>query len=333
MNDHDVRLTIPWDEVFVVEPNYDGWRLDLYLTQKIQRATRSQIRRIIRNSDVRIAGRPARTASVVRPGDEIRMPRIERIDPMTPLLDDIRVLLERPELIIINKPAGTLVHRNAAEVSRTVDMWATRHENRTGDRLEPIHRTDRDTSGILVIGRGIENIRDLRAAFENNRVQKTYLAIVDDPQKQWTVNLSRSFDQPLGPDIHSSVRLRMGLGTLTCATHASCLVRHHSRALLRVNIEQGRQHQIRAHLSLAGTPIVGDKLYAMGDQFFEAWLQNPGHPDLTAQLAVRWHALHAWRIALPLGARMVNAQCAPPAHFSALLGRTPCELSDCLNDD
>jgi 23S rRNA pseudouridine1911/1915/1917 synthase len=329
MSDQDFRLTIPWDEVFIVEPNYAGWRLDVYLAQKIHRATRSQVRRILMNSDVQLAGKPARTSSIVRAGDEVRLPRIERIDPMTPTLDSIRVLLDQNDLVVINKPSGTLVHRNSTEVSRTVDMWANGYC--PDERLEPVHRTDRDTSGVLVLGRGLETIRALRAAFENVDVEKVYVAVVEDPERRWAVGDLHSFETPLGPAQGSVVRLRMGHGDLPCATHVRCMHRTTERAFLEVRIEQGRQHQIRAHLSLHGTPVTGDKLYGMGDDFFEAWLQHPGHPNLTSMLATRWHALHAWKIRIPHRGRRIGVTAPIPEQLAELVEHTPCELSVLLD--
>lgn len=318
MTDDWQPLHLPWDEIFIVEGNYNGWRLDLYLTQKIHRASRSQITRILKTCDVRLNERPARTGDKVRAADVIRIARTERIDPDTPQLDAIGVLADLHDVVIINKPAGMLVHRTAGEVSRTVEAWASLiHPDQ---RLDPTHRLDRETSGCLVLGRGLDRIRELRAIFDQSRATKTYLAVLDDPGQAWLTGSRRTFDTPLGDDTTSSISLRIGQGTLPCATHVHCFERRGRWALTAINIDQGRQHQIRAHMAMFGTPVAGDKLYGMGDDFFASWLRSPGHPDLIRALPLRWHALHAWHIEVPAAPLAVHAMAPIPEHIVSLVG-------------
>lgn len=304
---------VDWVDRWTVEPNYDGWRLDQYLAQKLKRATRSQVARILRSGQVRFAdGRRARPASRVRPGDVVELPRTERADPATPPLDQVRVLFDRDDILVLDKPAGMLVHRTAHEATRTVEAWLA---DRVDGRCEPVHRLDRDTSGCLVCARGDDAIRELRTAFADGAVRKHYVARVHDPEGLWQVGSRRVLDTPLGPDPDALVRLRMGVGSLPALTRARCRERTDGIAELDVEIEYGRQHQIRAHMALFSTPIVGDKLYAMGDEFFLAWLDDPGADTLVAQLALRWHALHAARIDLRANGRDVDVTAEPPPHL------------------
>jgi 23S rRNA pseudouridine1911/1915/1917 synthase len=314
----DVLLRIAFDEVFVVEPNYAHWRLDRYLTQKIQRASRTQVGRFLRMGGTTCAGRPARASTRVRPGEEVRIRRTEVMDPDTPTLDAVEILFEDPELLILNKPPGMLVHRNAGEVSRTIDAWL---DDRFPDvRISPVHRLDRETSGCLVCARGLPAIRQWREVFDASTARKEYLTVVLDPESTWLPGSTRDFDTPLGFDAASAVKLRVGRGDWFCCTHARCLARAGDLAWLAVTIDQGRQHQIRAHLFLHRTPVVGDKLYAHGDAFFLDWLDHPAAPRLVAQLTTRWHALHARQLTLhrPSGPLVVEAPV--PAHMQALAG-------------
>ncbi len=262
-----------WVDRWVVETNYDGWRLDQYLAQKLKRATRSQVRRILQGGAVRFAdGRRARPASRVRPGDVVELPRVERADPDTPSLDDVRVLYDADDVLVLDKPAGMLVHRTAHEATRTIEAWlAARIEG----RCEPVHRLDRDTSGCLVCARGDDAIRELRSAFADSSAAKRYVAWAHDPGGVWQIGDQRTLDTPLGLDPDAAVRLRMGRGSLPAVTDVRCTDRLAHRAVLDVRITFGRQHQIRAHLAMAGTPVVADKLYGMGDDFFVAWLDAP----------------------------------------------------------
>jgi len=305
-----------WIDVHVVEEMYAGMRLDLFLTKRIKRATRSQVARIIRRG-VSVDGRVGRAAMRVRTGQRVEIPRHERGDPGAPGLDDVEVLTEDEGVVVVCKPPGMLVHRTAHEATRTVEAFlGARYP---GERVEATHRLDRDTSGVLVCGRGLDAIRSLRRAFANHLVDKCYLAVVDDPAHRWSEGQRETFDAPLGFQPDARVALRMGLGDLPCVTRAGCVARTSERALLEVTMEGGRQHQIRTHLALFGTPIAADKLYGMGEAFFTRWLDAPGDAALVAALSTRWHALHAWRVSFTYGGRHHRIEAPTPERLRALL--------------
>jgi 23S rRNA pseudouridine1911/1915/1917 synthase len=308
---------IPWEERFVVERNYHGWRLDRYLTDKLHRATRTQVSQIARQG-MWYDGRWVRKGGVtVRAGAEIRIPRVEFADPATPPLSDITVLHRSGTVIVVDKPAGMLVHRTAHEATRTIEAWTA---TAFGDeRVESVHRLDRETAGCLVCGVGFEAIRDLRTLFSGVEVQKRYAAIVEDPGQRWNPGDEREIDIPLGLDASSRVGIRMGPGDLGCRTFARCRSRAGTAALLDVEIEQGRQHQIRVHLALTGTPVVGDKLYAMGDDYFLRWINAPGRPDLVEQLATRWHCLACVGVEFSHAGRRHRVELPIPRHMNELL--------------
>lgn len=299
-----------WTERFEVARNYDGWRLDRYLTDQLKRATRSKVTRIIKASTRFEDGRRVKPGAIVRAGDVVLIDRVEKIDPATPCIESVGIIAERDDFVVLDKPAGMLVHRTAHEVSRTVDAFIA--ERYPAERVGPLHRLDRDTSGVLLCGRGVDAIRRGQDLFEASAPKKTYLALVHDPGARWTPGDETRIDTPLGFDPTSAVELRMGHGTLECATHVRVRSRSDRRALVEVQIERGRQHQIRAHLSMAGTPIVGDKLYRMGDSFFLDWLAEPGDGALASMLETRWHCLHAWRLELDwCGERLAFESVAP----------------------
>lgn len=305
-----------FEERYVVEGNYDGWRLDRFLTEKLKRASRSRVVRIIKAAVRFEDGRRVKPGATVRAGDVVLIDRVERRDPASPPLDAVCVLHEDDDLLVIDKPAGMLVHRTAREATRTVDAWCRWRFPET--RVEPAHRLDRDTSGVLVCGRGADAVRDLRLLFRDGGVEKEYVAAVADPLGQWERGDERVFATPLGLDAGSELGVRMGRGSLPCRTFARCFRRASGAAFLDVRIEQGRQHQIRAHLALFGTPLVGDKLYAHGDAFFAAWADAPGTPRLEAQLRTRWHCLAAVRVHFRFGGRTVNIRAPWPDHMNAL---------------
>jgi 23S rRNA pseudouridine1911/1915/1917 synthase len=305
-----------WEDLWVVELNYAGWRLDRFLTEKIRRATRSKVARILRSDPVTVNGRPARTGQRVWPGDQVAIRRVERQAPRAASVAEPSILDRGPGWIALHKPPGMLVHRSAHEVSGTVDGWLERAE--AGMRVEPVHRLDRDTSGVLLCGVGVESIRALREMFGSGSMEKTYAAWVLDDARRWCPDDRATFTWPLGLDATSPVGVRMGLGSGACATHVRCVSRRGDRAGLAVRIDGGRQHQIRVHLFMAGTPVVGDKLYAMGDAYYLALYDRPDDPDLLGRLETPWHCLHAakLRATLPTGPLWVSAPLPP--HFPLL---------------
>lgn len=310
-----------WEDRLVVEQNYAGWRLDRYLAEKLRRASRSQAARIVREGARLLDGRATRPSTRVRSGDVIVLPRVERADPETPDLDAVRVLAEGPGFVALDKPAGMLVHRTAAEATRTVEAFLARRY--PGRRIEPVHRLDRDTSGVLLAGEGLEAIRALRALLAGRAATKQYMAVVSDPAVRWPVGAADVLDTPLG-FAGGAVRLRIGAGDWPCATHVRCVARREALALLDVTIDGGRQHQIRAHLALEGTPLHGDKLYEAGDDFFLDWIDRPGAPDLVGRLPTRWHCLHAWRLRVPWAPAPIEVEAPPtllaPLGFDPLTG-------------
>lgn len=306
----DFGVFVGWVERFEVESNYDGWRLDRFLTDRLHRASRSKVTRIIKSSVRFEGGRKVKPGSIVRRGDVVLIDRTENLDPETPSFDDVRVIHSSDDFLVLDKPAGMLVHRTAHEATRTVEAYLA-HVFPT-ERIDPLHRLDRDTSGVLLCGRGLDVIREAKALFEESEPEKTYQALVADPTQRWEPKARRAVDVPLGFDASSDVRLRMGAGELPCASHFECISTRDGQALLTVQIERGRQHQIRVHLGMLDTPIVGDKLYQMGDDFFQEWLRRPGSTELVEQLPARWHCLHAWKLKVPWNGTVLEFESAVP---------------------
>lgn len=311
------------ERTFSVDQNHHGWRLDAFLAARIRRLSRSAAARIIRGGGVRLVPeRRARPASTVRQGDTVVLR--QHLESELLQYDALRVLLQTPAFVAIDKPAGMLVHPTATAFRNTVMQWATD----VGGFPEAcvVHRLDRETSGVMIFARGPAHARRLSAAFASpGAVLKRYLAIALDPQARYAVGDHGTIDIPLGFDETSVLpRLVMGRGTLSALTHWRCVQRGvgtgSDLALLEVEIAGGRQHQIRAHLALVGTPIVGDKLYAHGAEYYLDWVE--GRADRSVLRCDR-QALHASELELEdEGVRHVL--CAPPPQlYGALLSGTP----------
>lgn len=284
---------------YEVDGNNDGWRLDRFLTQCMPRVSRSQAGRIARDGDVQvIPPRKVKAGARLRTGDVVIVR--QQLAPEWVQDAEVEIIYRDEALIVVGKPSGMLVHESSSVRLNTVQKFLQRQGYA---QAEPVHRLDRETSGVLICAARRELVPVLRGVFATAHPQKIYRALVHDPQGHWQVGARQLIDTPLGNDPSSILDVKMAAGTLEARTHVEVLGRlEHAfgpMADLRVRIETGRQHQIRVHLALQGTPIAGDKLYSLDDAFFMALHSRPQDPELLAQLAFERQALHAWKVGLP----------------------------------
>ncbi len=285
---------------FDVDSNFDEWRLDKFLSHRLSRLSRDKANAIAKHGDVTLRP-PRRTkpATRLRAGEVVVLR--EHLPPEWVQDAEVSTLLEDDDLLILNKPAGMLVHESASVRLNTIQHYLMR---KGIDGAEPVHRLDRETSGVLVCARRHDLVPTLRDLFATDHPDKVYRAIVHDPERRWVDSGRVTITHPIGPQTHRELSLRMGPGDLHATTHVTPIGGWEDPEWgwlsdVQVAIETGRQHQIRVHLEMEGTPIAGDKLYGHPDHFFMAVCDAPDDPDLTAQLAYPRHALHAWRITLP----------------------------------
>ena len=289
---------------FEVDQNFEGWRLDQYLADRIPRLSRAKAGQIARHGDVRLQPPRGRLKASTRlqQGDVLIVR--EQLGEEQTQYDEVRVLHRDAGLLILDKPAGMLVHESSTTRLNTITMYL--REALGEAQAEPVHRIDRETSGALVCARRQELVPVLRGQFadEASGPQKVYRALALDPSGQWPTGAHRTLAYPLGFDPASTLPIKMGPGRLPATTHVRCLGRRDlplgfgPAADLEVRIETGRQHQIRVHLALENTPIAGDKLYSLDDNFFRAISDDPKDLNLQAQLPFTRQALHAWRLRL-----------------------------------
>ncbi|HTS79228.1 MAG TPA: RluA family pseudouridine synthase [Myxococcaceae bacterium] len=283
------------DVTFTVEPNYDGWRLDRYLCEKIRRLSRTRVQRILERSLV--ADRPLKPSTRVHPGLTFRLRRRVQAEPDVPA--NVVEVYRDVHLLVLDKPAGLPIHPTARYHHNTlVKLLERRHG--PGLRADPAHRLDRETSGLLVCGRGAEASRALMRAFQSGDVHKEYLAIVEGhPPDAFVV------DAPIAEgtaEVRIAVRIdhRAGKPARTRFAVERRFVRDAAPfALLRCFPETGRQHQIRVHAREAGFPLVGDKIYGPDPGYFDRFSKRCLEPEAWARLRLPRHALHAARLAFP----------------------------------
>jgi 23S rRNA pseudouridine1911/1915/1917 synthase len=283
---------------FTVEPNYAGWRLDRYLQQKIRRLSRERIQRLIETRIEHDGPARLKPSTRVTPGMRFALLKEAEPEPETPL--EFGVVLDDGDLVVVDKPAGLPVHPTARYAAHTFTALA--RQRFPGRKVDPAHRLDRETSGLLACGGSPEMTRALKSSFARGRVEKTYLALATGPARD------RRFavEAPLALTGASAVRVRMHVreGGLPARTEFEVLGRRLAPdgvpvLLVACRPRTGRQHQIRAHLHHAGLHLVGDKIYGPDETIFDRFTRGAMTDADRARLRLPRHALHAWRLELP----------------------------------
>ncbi len=299
----------------LVPPECAGWRLDHFLRSRVRRLSRTRIQNII-GEQVRFPdGRRVRPASSVRGGETIVLDRPAPPDPDVPRYFD--VVATDPDFYVLNKPAGLPIHTTAKFWKNTV-TWLLR-ERFPDENVQVCHRIDRETSGLLLVARGVLAASVLKQGFANRQVSKRYLALVHGiPTPPIGV-----IDRPMRL-LNTPTKLTMGVAPdgLPSVTRYEVIQRFAKHALLACSPETGRQHQIRVHLASVGHPIVGDKLYGAGERQFMRFCDEGMSPELLAAFdGLERHALHAEQLtfAHPRTGEPVRVVCPLPADLTAYI--------------
>ena len=253
---------------FDVPPEYDDQRLDRFLVSVLADYSRSQIQKLVVDGHVTLqrGGRPdvpAKSNLAVREGDRVI---VDIPAPVESALKSeslpIEMLYQDPDVAVLNKPAGMVVHPGAGHASGTLVNALLHHVSDLsgiGGELRPgiVHRLDRGTSGVMVIAKNDTAHHELARQFHDREVEKEYIALV------WgVVQAGRRIDAAIGRD--PSQRQKMSARAKHAREAVTRITRAHQMpglTLCQVAIHTGRTHQIRVHLSAIGHPIVGDAMY------------------------------------------------------------------------
>lgn len=315
-----------------VGEEHAGWRLDHFLKARIHRLSRTRLQQVIETQLRRPDGRACKPATTVAEGDVFVLRRPARPEPPCPRA--LPVLAQGRSYVVVDKPAGLPVHASAKFYFNT--LTAVLRE-RFGDPPPQIcHRLDRETSGALVCATHRAAAASLKGAFAAKRVRKQYLAIVhgsppwpdaDDPGPDAALDAALAV---AGPDDDTALRgVRMvpraatAEDALPSRTEVRVVHRAGRYALVRCTPITGRQHQIRAHVAFAGYPIVGDKLYAHGDDAFRAFCDHGLTEELAGLFELPRQALHAAAVRFPDpdGGGDVHVEAPLPPELRAFLDR------------
>jgi 23S rRNA pseudouridine1911/1915/1917 synthase len=279
----------------VAGPEDAGQRLDAWLARRLPELSRSRLQALIAAGAVQLDAAPARASARVRTGQRAVV-RVPPAIPAEPQAEDIplRIVHEDASLLVIDKPAGLVVHPGAGADSGTLVnalLGRVRDLSGVGGVLRPgiVHRLDRGTSGLLVVAKDDRTHRALARQFAARTVEKEYLALV----LGLPARAAGEIDKPIGRDPvrrqRMSVRAARGREARTSWRVEE---RFDGAALVRVRIHSGRTHQIRVHLSSIGHPVAGDALYG--------GTRTPSSRKAAARLALaalERPALHSARLA------------------------------------
>lgn len=291
----------------VVDADHGGQRLDNFLTRELGQVPRSLVYRLIRTGQVRINGGRAKPMRKLETGDRVRIPPVR--DPRGSDAPPVkvpdariaemlgRIVHRQAEFIVVDKPPGL------ASQAGTGLAWGLNDiMTRIDPRALPVHRLDRETSGLMLFALGAANARELQQRFRGGEIEKRYLALLDGHLDQPRVDV----DAPLkkirdGSGQHRVIPAEDGQPARSSFKRLERLRDHD---FVEVRIETGRTHQIRVHAQYLGTPLVGDERY------------NPGSPPAGLDRLF----LHAGYLRLPWPEDQVFS--APlPADLNQILER------------
>jgi 23S rRNA pseudouridine1911/1915/1917 synthase len=298
-------------ELRLVVPDGSGGRVDR-IASDLSGLSRSRIQRLITDGHLTVDGVPLKARSVVRAGDALllRVPAAQPAD-IEPEAIPLEILYEDPDVLVVNKPSGLVVHPSPGHWSGTMVNALLARDTEYGGIagvLRPgiVHRLDRDTSGLIMVAKTDAAQASLMAQLKARRVKKTYLALV-----QGSVEAAAGrIEAPIGRDPRQRTRMAVVADGRPSVTGYRVRERFRGWTLLEVDLVTGRTHQIRVHLAALGHAVAGDPVYGTGT--------SRRGPDGLERLF-----LHAWRIvfASPATGDLVRVEAPLPEALEPVLGQ------------
>ncbi len=299
----------------VVSRELSGKRLDQALARLFTDYSRSRLQGWIREGRVQVDGRSCKAKEKVWAGENILL-RAVLVDEGVCEAEDIPLdlLYEDEHLLVVNKPAGLVVHPAAGNWSGTLQNALLHHDPELAGlpRAGIVHRLDKDTTGLMVVARSLRAHRFLVEALQARRIKREYLAVVNGlPAVGGTV------DAPIGRHPVNRLRMAVVAGGKPARTHYRVRERFRAHSLLELQLESGRTHQIRVHMAYIHHPLVGDPLYGGRPRL------PAGAGDSLRSLLQGFarQALHARRLTLehPLSGKEMSWESPVPEDLETLL--------------
>lgn len=256
---------------YIVDLNESGKRLDSYIATIDENITRTHAQKLIEHGNILVNGKKAKVSYKTQGNDKIlvEIPEPKQIELKAQDIP-IEIIYEDNDIIVVNKPKGMVVHPANGNPDGTLvnAIMAICKDSLSGigGEIRPgiVHRIDKDTSGLLIVAKNDNAHVKMSEQIKNHEVKKTYIALVRGVFKENEATI----DMPIGRSMSDRKKMAVTKNGKNAITHIKVLTRFDKYTLLQVNIETGRTHQIRVHLSQIGYPIVGDYTYSNGKNEF-----------------------------------------------------------------
>lgn len=298
-----------------ITDEHAGLRLDQVLSRILPQHSRSRIQSWIKSGMVTVNEREPRQRDTVQTGDVINLNvRFEAMDENQAEAIPLNIVYEDDDIILINKPAGLVVHPGAGNAVHTLVNALLHHDSKLNrlPRAGIVHRLDKDTTGIMLIARTPEAHTFLVDKLQSRHIKREYQALVCG-----VMTAGGQIETGIGR--HPAKRTRMAVSDSGkhALTHYRLLEKFQHYTLLRVILETGRTHQIRVHMSHIKHAVVGDPVYGRN----KSMLKGITEPVRDAVSNFKRQALHAWQLQLPhpRTGQMLEHQAPVPDDMQALI--------------
>lgn len=296
---------------FLVSDRDSGERIDKFLAGRMPEISRSQVHKMIESDLVSINGRPVKKNYRLAGGDLLVAELLEEEEMPAPQPEDIAldILYEDDYILVVNKPAGMVVHPSQGHSDGTLVNALLSHCGRNlssfqGDQRPGIvHRIDKDTSGLLVVAKEDRSHKKLENMIQEGSFERIYIGLARDNIKE----AEGLIDKPIGRDPKNRMKRAVVEGGRRGLTHYKVIERFGQASLVELVLETGRTHQIRVHMAAIKHPLLGDLVYGPKGKSFGA----------------RRQMLHSMQVNFPHPhtGELMNFTAALPEDFEEVLGR------------
>ncbi len=293
---------------YIITEEFAGVRLDKAISIKDNSISRASVQRMIDEELVLVNGKKTKASYKISVGDTVTIIK-EELKEVEIKAEDIPldVIYEDNDILVVNKQKGLVVHPGNGNPDGTLvnAIMAKCKDSLSGigGEIRPgiVHRIDKDTSGLLIIAKHDKAHINVSEQIKNHEVKKTYIALVRGRVKENEATI----DMPIARSTKDRTKMAVSKNGKNAVTHIKVLERFNDYTLLEVNIETGRTHQIRVHMSQIGYPIVGDYVYSNG--------RNP--------FGVEGQMLHSQKLEFvhPISGKKMNLEAPLPEYFEKVL--------------
>ena len=255
----------------IVTKEEEGIRIDKYISLKLENISRVAIQRMIENGNILVNENRVKVSYKIIQNDNIKITEEEKKESyLKPENIPLDIIYEDNDIIVVNKQKGLVVHPGNGNPNGTLVNAIMAHCKDSlsgiGGEIRPgiVHRLDKDTSGLLIIAKNDESHINLSNQIKEHKVKKTYLALVRGRIKEKEATI----DMPISRNANDRVKMAVSRDGKEAITHFKVIKKYEKYTYIEVNIETGRTHQIRVHMSHIGYPLVGDNVYSNGKNPF-----------------------------------------------------------------